>query len=252
LPYEAGDGGQRIRLSLSGVALDKLSVLSDGVEVPLENGEFTLTVAQGRKQVSFAIQADDDLTESGAVSVSATLVDAAGVATHQTHLEANLQLQHEAPVFDTTAMTFFEILSDGSFFPGRVRAQLLGTAGPDIVFGDHSSDSIDAGAGNNLIMEAPHPTSQLPDDPYHAADRIRSGDGTDIVSGYLGAQVDVGDGDNFVQANYVVGMRTFLVDDNGSYIQIFGTGLYPGSPYLLMDVKRLTQYSTISARSRST
>src|SRR5262249_41538669 len=151
-----------------------------------------LTVAQGRRQVSFAIQADDDLTESGTVSVSATLIGADGVATHQTHLEANLQLQHETPVFDGVYNnpTGSEFLQSGALLPGRMRGQLLGNAFSEVIIGDHTSELIDASAGNNLVVERQHagPGS----DPYQAGDRIRTGNDADVVAGYLGAQVDVG------------------------------------------------------------
>src|SRR5262249_47913481 len=99
LPYDAGEGGQRIRLQLTGAGADTFSVVANGEDTPVANGAFTLTVPEGRRQTSFALIAPQDFQASGALSIDATLVDAAGEATHRTHHEAELAVEHEDTPF---------------------------------------------------------------------------------------------------------------------------------------------------------
>ena len=224
LPYEAGETGQRIEFSLSGVELDKLAVLNDGTAVPMTDGAFTLTVAPGRKQVSFAIEAEG-LGQSGSVSISATLVDANGIATHKTHLQANLELQYESVTFDNvyTASDHNEALFNGALIPGRSRAKLVGSARAELVSGDHTSELIDAGGGNNLVTE--YAFSGSASDPFREGDRINAGSGSDIIAGALAAHVNVGDGDNLVQANHSVGLQAFQINSDGSITPYIGLPL---------------------------
>lgn len=96
LPYEAGIGGQRIRLDLGGVAVEKLSVLGNGEEVELDtDGVFTLTVAQGQREISFSVAALADLDADETLTLSAQLVNATDQATHQPHDELTLTLDAE-------------------------------------------------------------------------------------------------------------------------------------------------------------
>ena len=100
LPYDAGSGGQRVKLTLGGGAADKLAVLDQADEVALgADGVFTLVVPEGRKELSFSLQAKSDIDSGATLELSAQLVDAADVATHLEHVELNLALDgvDEAP-----------------------------------------------------------------------------------------------------------------------------------------------------------
>jgi hypothetical protein len=99
LPYMAAPGGQRVRVDLGGVAGEAANVMSNGNSIPVTGGAFYLTVPEGRKDVSFALIVDD-LSSDVAATLSATLVDAAGNATHRTHLEANLALAYDEDIFE--------------------------------------------------------------------------------------------------------------------------------------------------------
>jgi Ca2+-binding RTX toxin-like protein len=217
LPYEAGEGGQRVRLTLEGVDIDKLTVLSGGKSVPISGSSFDLTVAQGRKEVSFALEVADDLGLSGALAVSATLVDASGVATHLTHLEASLTLTHQdqtfSSVFDAaTATDFASADRINGFFSGndptQVRTRLIGTSRGDLFIGDHASESIVGSAGNDYVMEGAGAGTGA----YVAGDAIDAGSGNDVISGRLGARVSAGDGDDFVNANDLVQLPASRLD----------------------------------------
>ena len=209
LPYEANHGGQKVRLELSGVSTDKLRVLSDGAVVSATNGAFVLTVAEGRKQVAFVLEAADDLGSSGTVSVSATLLDAQGVATHRTHLEASITLTHEeqafAEVFDAASAEFRSADYISGYFtegagqndPTTTRTQLVGTGHGDLFKGDHAAEMIVGGAGNDFVMEGAGSGGGA----YTAGDVIEVGEGNDVVTGHLGARIEAGDGDDFVNSN---------------------------------------------------
>lgn len=96
LPYEAGEGGQRVKLELSSANADKLSILAGGDAVRLGiEGTFVLSVAEGQREASFSIVAATDFDTDETLTVSATLVDVAGEATHLEHEEATVMLDGE-------------------------------------------------------------------------------------------------------------------------------------------------------------
>ena len=97
LPHEASIGGQSIALKLSGPAAEGLTVLVNGEEVVLgSDGVFTLVVSEGQREASFGLMATRDIDASETYSLSATLVNAAGEATHLEFNEATLALLGEA------------------------------------------------------------------------------------------------------------------------------------------------------------
>ena len=100
LPYDAGSGGQHVRLTLGGGAADSLALLDQADEVALgADGVFTLVVPEGRKELSFGLRAKGDIDAGATLELSAQLVDAGDVATHLAHVELNLALDgiDEAP-----------------------------------------------------------------------------------------------------------------------------------------------------------
>ncbi len=225
LPYETGPDGQKVNVQVAGSDLDRLSVLSNGVLVPITDGAFTLTIAEGRKQVAFALEAASDLGASGSVSISATLVNAGGVATHQTHLEANVSLVHEdetfTSVFDAATATDFASADKISGYfsqagtqndPTQSRTRLLGTGGGDLVIADHASESIEAGGGKDFVIE----TAGSGTGTYTTGDAIDAGSSNDVIAGYLGGHVSAGDGDDFVNANAIMRLQASRLEATGA------------------------------------
>ncbi len=213
LAYEAAEGGQKVRLDLSGVATDRLTVWSEGAEVPVADGAFTLTVAEGRRQVVFALEAAEGTAAGGSVSISATLVDEDGLATHQTDIEANVALavqdQTFEEVFEAAVATDLGsadringYFSDGGTQndPTLVRTRLVGTGAGDLFLGDHASESIIGSDGNDFILEGAGSGTGT----YTEGDSIDAGAGNDFVTGHLAARVDAGTGDDFVNANFSI------------------------------------------------
>ena len=94
LPYDAGSGGQRVKLTLAGSAADKLTLLDHADEVALgADGAFTLVVPEGRKELSFGLWAKEDIDAAETLELKAQLTELVGgeeVATHFEHVELNL------------------------------------------------------------------------------------------------------------------------------------------------------------------
>jgi VCBS repeat-containing protein len=226
LPYEAAEGGQRIKVQLQGEGVGKLSIVSDGMSVPSANGAFYLLIPQGRREASFALVAADDVGGSAGVSISVTLVDANGVATHQTHLEANVTLDHEdqtfSTVFDAATATDFASADriNGYFTQGGTqndptvyRTRLVGTTRGDLFIGDHASESLVAGGGNDFVVEGEASTGV-----YAGGDAIDAGAGNDLVSGWLAAHISAGDGDDFVNASDLIRLQASRIGTSGSQV----------------------------------
>ncbi len=226
LPYDAGNGGQRVKLTLAGDAADKLTVLEDADEVALgSDGTFTLVVAEGRRELSFGLWAKEDIDTAATLELSAQLVDAEDVATHFGHIELALALDGAD---ETPPVTSREIRGDWEAQPwtdpatgitydykiddlGNVERQsgvpattgweldgwFDGSSGPDhIVTGDFN-DSATGWAGDDVIVGSDQRGNLFyagegndwiegGADPYHAADPY-------LVVEDLGREMRLGD-----------------------------------------------------------
>ncbi len=220
LPYAAAPEGQRVRVDLVGTSGGEVSVFSNGTSIPVTDGAFYVTVPEGRKEVSFAVTVGD-IDNDATVSVSATLVDAAGNPTHRTHLEANLTLTNDDDVFQSsfnasTSINFANVDEITGRFdqndPTASRTELFGTDKGDLVVADHAAESIETRAGNDFITESAGSGTGT----YTAADDIDAGAGNDIVSGYIGGEIRLGDGDDFVNANDRIQLGATRLTNAGS------------------------------------
>jgi len=97
LPFDAGPGGQKVLLKVSGPNVATLRLLV-GTEVPNVNGTFTVTVPEGTRQLILAFTQQSDLDSDSVLELKAQFVDANGNPTHEEHLEATLTLDGEAEV----------------------------------------------------------------------------------------------------------------------------------------------------------
>ncbi|MDN5942240.1 MAG: hypothetical protein L0H94_10190, partial [Nitrospira sp.] len=149
LPFEAGSGGQRVQLQLSGTGVSALRVRANGTELTLQNGLVTLTVPEGLRQLVFGLQITGDVDVDGGLSVSATLIDANSVATHTTHQEASLTvdaqvegainykngLPSQTLTGDDNANTLGPLGGSGAFF----NVTAFGNGGDDWIFANQAS-----------------------------------------------------------------------------------------------------------------
>jgi Ca2+-binding RTX toxin-like protein len=235
LAYEAAEGGQKVRLDLGGVATDQLTVWSEGAVVPVADGAFILTVAEGRRQVAFVLEVAEELTAGGSVSISATLVNEDGVATHQTDIEANIALALKDKTFEEVfeAATATDLaradrisgyFSDGGTEndPTLVRTRLVGTGAGDLFVGDHASESIIGGHGNDFILEGAGAGTGT----YTEGDAVDAGAGNDFITGHLAARIDAGVGDDFVNANFSIRLAASRLSTPSGTLSEFPAEIY--------------------------
>ncbi len=161
LPYDAGAGGQRIKLTLGGPNVDQFEVSRDGNAITLDaSGAFELVVPEGSREVVFALDAARDIDVDETLSLTAQLLDAAGNPTHQSHLELNLAFdaQVEAPPTITNTIVGTSLddnrLGDATHRPRVGTAandRLQGLAGHDELRGADGSDIVEGGSGADVV-----------------------------------------------------------------------------------------------------
>ncbi|HEX7053194.1 MAG TPA: putative Ig domain-containing protein [Burkholderiales bacterium] len=174
LPYEAAAGGQRIRLDLAGADLGGLSVLADGEAVDIgADGTFTVTVPEGSREATIEIAALADLDADREFTLSATLVNAAGEATHLEHEEARISLD---AVDEAPGTTVREIRGDWAPFTDPQ------TGAP--LFQDDGFGNIARQPGVPNVSGFSEPDNKLDGSPD--ADHIVTGDYEDTVYGFAG------------------------------------------------------------------
>src|SRR3569623_492663 len=173
LPEAAGETGQQIKIQLEGGDSSGLRVQVGNQILTTDNGSFTLTVQPGEKQAAFSILSESDVSSDQTYTVKATLIDATGQTTYQTHTVASITLKDQLKDVQTTV----DVL--GGFKPQNFgtdtqpeyrrddlgnyivdKSQALGIDDIDTLYssdanthivGGQNHDSITAGSGNNLI-----------------------------------------------------------------------------------------------------
>lgn len=223
LPYAAGAGGQRIRLTFDGGGADSLVVLAGGEEAALGgDGAVTLLVPEGRRELSFELLAGQDIDADSNLQLAAQLVDQSGEPTHVEHVELDLALGGEA---ETAPVTVREIRGDWAPreyvdpVTGRIvykyddlgnierdpgvqntsykqQDPLKGSAGPDeVITGDFDTEAY-AFSGNDLLLGSEVTGNWL--NGGAGDDRLEGGGYTEHGSdyyefAYLGRVVKLGD-----------------------------------------------------------
>jgi Ca2+-binding RTX toxin-like protein len=183
LPFAAGTGGQRISLHLQGPQADQLSVATDdGAQAIGADGTFELIVPEGADQVLFTLIASDEVSADATVTLSATLVDAMGEATHTTQMESvvsvkafvgNTDDRYEEYTEDWSRITDPSVgvlMGVGGFF----HQTLIGGAGADfaVVFpAAHGDDTIYGNGGDDVLSSG------------RGHDVLYGGEGDDILRG---------------------------------------------------------------------
>lgn len=225
LPFEAGTGGQRLQLTLGGPNASAFVIRTDGTELTGQNGTFTLTIAEGQKQLVIGLQAKHDVSVSSSLTVTATLLDEMGQATHAASVEANVVLADTgtladgtAPIIDYGANGFpTEIIVLPPFFffvmtrVGAVNYVVQGAAdgrlwaetdlGNDQFYGGPRDDRFVAYAGNDRL-EGFGGNDEL--EGWEGDDVLLGGDGDDTLYGDIALTqagkdyLDGGDGDDFL------------------------------------------------------
>jgi Ca2+-binding RTX toxin-like protein len=185
LPFEAGTGGQRLQLTLNGPNANTFMVLTGAGTVTPQNGNVLLTIPEGQRQLMVGLRSTQDVSVSSSLSVSATLFDAAGQATHTTHVEADVALAETG-----------ELASSALPIQGPVQASIQGTPLSDFLHheGFLINDLMSGGLGNDWF------------EPWFGDDRVfgegvhdllRGGTGRDLLDGGDGIDRLEGDANQF-------------------------------------------------------
>lgn len=190
LPFAAGVGGQRVSLHLQGPQANQLSVATDeGAQTVGPDGTVELMVPEGADQVRFTLIASDEVSADATVTISATLVDALGEATHTTQVESVVRVQafvgtgndgYEQSVEDYSYLTLADYALIEGLLPigagGFLHQTLIGGQGPDAInywqgfgddtlYGNGGDDWISGGYGHDLLYGGDG-DDQLLADPY--------------------------------------------------------------------------------------
>ncbi|NGZ60813.1 MAG: hypothetical protein CV081_09985, partial [Nitrospira sp. LK265] len=220
LPFGAGAGGQRVSLQFQGLQADQLSVVTDqGVQQVGANGTVQLFVPEGADQVRFTLRGSNEISSDATVTLSATLVDGNGDATHTTQLESTISVKafvgntdggYEPWVEDYSDVTDPTIslpLGVGGFYHQTLRGgagpddvnygagygddMLYGNGGDDWIFGGYGHDRLYGGTGNDRLLADPydyhpdpvaHPVDQPPP-TLDGKDYADGGEGNDRIGG---------------------------------------------------------------------
>ena len=179
LPFEAGVGGQRLTLTLSGPNASGVVVRTNGLELSPNGNTFTLTIPEGQQHLVVGLQQKHDIGASSSLTVTVQLVDANETATHNPDQEATITLADTGPLFDGTVPAidygangfFTETITLPPF--GSWITERVGSVNY-IFIGGQGSYSTYAGPGND----------QLYGGPRH--DLLSSRSGNDLLQGFGG------------------------------------------------------------------
>jgi Ca2+-binding RTX toxin-like protein len=235
LPYGAAEGGQRIAITLDGTAAESTRLLAYGEEVLPQNGIYTVTVASGERELELSLLGtlgitQPGLTESGALSLSAALVDSAGQATHQTHVEANVDFAAREDLLPDEP--FASALTAGNdtvlISTPLAGAHLDGLGGNDVMWGDTGSDRFLGGAGDDRLFGSfrlyfgANDRDWLSGGPGN--DQLLGHEGDDLLEGDSGRDAVLGDVGNDIlfaggQADYATIFTLGGGDPSGDLVQ---------------------------------
>ncbi|MDH4085248.1 MAG: DUF2974 domain-containing protein, partial [Nitrospira sp.] len=165
LPFEAGVGGQKLTLTLSGPNASGVVLRTNGLELSPNGSTFTLTIPEGQKQLVVGLQQKQDIGASSSLTAVVQLVDANGIATHASDHEATitvadtgLLLNGTAPTIDFGSNGFPTVVftpenPDGSAWNiarfGEVNYVLTGGSLSDQITADLGNDQLFGGGGND-------------------------------------------------------------------------------------------------------
>lgn len=271
LPFAAGAGGQRVSLRLQGPQPDQLSVLTtDGVQQIGANGAVEVMVPEGADQVLFTLVVSDEVSADATVTLSATLVDVNGDATHTPQMESTISVKafvgntdggYEPWVEDYSHVTDPTVslpLGVGGFYHQTLRGgagpddlngwagygddTLYGNGGDDWIFGGYGHDRLYGGTGNDRLLADPYdyhpdpvarPSPLLPPPTLDGKDYADGGEGNDRIGG--GGNDDRligGAGDDEIWGDALTrGTRIDNPDGSQTFVSLTGV-LVPGDDVL--------------------
>lgn len=172
LPYEAGTGGQKLKLTLGGTNANAFVIRTGEAELTGQSGQFDLWMAGGQRQLTVALHAKQDVVVSSSLNLTVTLLDGDGNDSHLPGLEATIALADTGDLADGAVPQ----IDYGSPDPTLTRT-LVGTSGNDLLNleggGVRYVGQFHGLEGNDYLVSL---------SPY-ATDEMYGGTGSDALSG---------------------------------------------------------------------
>jgi trimeric autotransporter adhesin len=134
LPYEAGTGGQHLRLILDGAHSSSFVLRTDVGELTQANGGFEVVVPEGARQISVHLWTKEPVSSGSSLSLSAELTTAAGVVTHEPGKEGVVALADAGTILNGDEPVI-------NYSNGQQSVTYVGD-------GDNNSPSFNAGANH--------------------------------------------------------------------------------------------------------
>ncbi len=271
LPFAARVDGQRVSLQLQDPQANQLSVVTDeGVQPVGVNGAVEVTVPEGADQILFTLIASDEVSADATVTLSATLVDVNGDATHTSQMESTISVKafvgtgndgYEPWVEDYSHVTdptislplgvggFYHQTLQGGAGPDDLNGwagygddTLYGNGGDDWIFGGYGHDRLYGGTGNDRLLADPYdyhpdpvarPSPVLPPPTLDGKDYADGGEGNDRIGG--GGNDDRligGAGDDEIWGDALTrGTRVSNPDGSETFVSLTGV-VVPGDDVL--------------------
>ncbi|OQW34303.1 MAG: hypothetical protein A4E19_02250 [Nitrospira sp. SG-bin1] len=201
LPFEAGVGGQKLTLTLSGPNASGVVLRTNGIELFPNGSTFTLTIPEGQQQLVVGLQHKQDIGASSSLTVSVQLVDANGIATHAPDQEATITVTDTGPLRDGTVPTI-------DYNNGYSTETVSLTAGPPEFNGSGGSGAFtQEGPINSVVQGNYGPEIIWADNPqaitfFAQNQQVFGGDGSDKIIGDFNDQLYGEDGDDVILAGW--------------------------------------------------
>ena len=269
LSFAADTGGQRVSLQLQGPQTNQLSVVTDdGVQPVGANGAVAVIVPEGADQILFTLIASDEVSADATVTLSATLVNVNGDATHTTQMESTISVKafvgntdggYEPWVEDYSHVadpTISLPLGVGGFYHQTLRGgagpddlngwagygddTLYGNGGDDWIFGGYGHDRLYGGTGNDRLLADsydyhPDPIAHPKDSPpptLDGKDYADGGEGNDRIGGGNNDRLIGGAGDDEVWGDALTrGTNISNPDGSETFVSLTGV-VVPGDDVL--------------------
>jgi Ca2+-binding RTX toxin-like protein len=221
IPYPAGAQGQRIALSLNGTSATQYKLLSGSKQIEQIGGAYYLTVPQGRRSVSFELQAPLDAMPGATFSLNATLVNAQNQPTHVVEHEGAITLdvavvppsttdeiagdRRPLDFVDGSGNTSHQRDAFGNIWTDPAKPAVL----DDVLGGSLGSDRIIGGGGSDILFGSALHFRMSPDlqllqraafsDSFDYLTQVfAAGDITNNPDGDAGDIIDAGAGNDIV------------------------------------------------------
>lgn len=218
LPFAAQVGGQHLELTLNGPQAQAFVLRTTDGELALENGGFKVVVPEGTRQLTVHLWAKEPVSSASNLSLSAQLITAAEVATHEPDVEGSIALTEVGtiPNGDLPVIDYFNGQQSVTWVGNSDSEEPIFNAGANhVVFGNGGFDILDlsrsaalfnhqisGGIGNDALWGGEGKDRLFGEEGF---DYLSGGGGRDVLYGGDTGDRLLGDSDDPTAVNSVPG-----------------------------------------------